>query len=208
MSAQREADDERLRLFVALELPEPVRSTLVTWTAGAVPRPHGLRVLEDGALHVTLCFLGWQSPAAVDGIGQALRGLGQAPAAGLSLAGARWLPARRPRVLAVELCDPTGALRGVQSKLSRTLSEGGWYQPETRPYLPHVTVARVAHGARVSPRPLSPPPASAFCGRRVTLFRSRLRATGARYEPLAGVELGAAAGGDAVRGDARQPSST
>jgi ketosteroid isomerase-like protein len=84
----------------------------------------------------------------------------------------------------------------VQSALSDALHAGGWYIPETRPFLAHVTVARVARDARRAPAvELSPVPPLAFAGERVTLFRSRLGAGGARYEPLGSVVLGSGAPG-------------
>jgi 2'-5' RNA ligase len=97
-------------------------------------------------------------------------------------------------VLAVRLDDASGALAQAQAALSEALAAGGWYAPEKRPFLAHVTVARGA-GARVSEvarrggRGLRPPPSLAFEGSRITLFRSRLSAAGARYEPLGEVLL-------------------
>jgi 2'-5' RNA ligase len=93
-------------------------------------------------------------------------------------------------VLAVELRDSPGALTRAQARLSETLAAGGWYEPERRPYLPHVTVARVAREVRVPRGALAPLPPLEFRAPHVTLFRSRLSRAGARYEPLASIELG------------------
>jgi 2'-5' RNA ligase len=92
-------------------------------------------------------------------------------------------------VLAVRVDDPGGALDRVQSSLSDALAGGGWYVPEARPFLAHVTVARVARGARVRSVDLPPPSPLAFAGSVVTLFRSRTSPQGARYEALRRVEL-------------------
>ena len=85
---------------------------------------------------------------------------------------------------------PGGGLAALQSDLSARLAEGGWYVPERRPYMAHVTVARVRRGATLRPMALPSPPPHAFTASRITLFRSRLSAAGARYEALAGVGLG------------------
>ena len=72
------------------------------------------------------------------------------------------------------------------------------YEPEKRPFWPHVTVARVRREERGSkrPAPVSKLPGGlpqgllqpAVC-RRMTLYRSELQPQGAQYTPLAQVEL-------------------
>ncbi len=190
MSSSEEA--ERARLFVALELPTAVRDALVRWGAEAVRGVHGVRPVAREALHVTLCFLGWRDASEIETIGEACAaGLREARSLELSLGHALWLPARRPRVLAVGIEDGSGTLSRVQSSVGAALIAGGWYARETRPFLGHVTVARVGHGARVRGVELPPSPSSAFTGTTVTLFRSRLGQEAARYEALRPVELGA-----------------
>lgn len=180
--------DERVRLFVALELPAGVREALIAWRSG-LGRARDLRPLGAESLHVTLCFLGWQRAREIDAIAAACGALAGDPAPQLSLGEARWLPPRRPRVLAVDLVDRSGALTRAQATLSRTLAAGGWYEPEKRPYLAHVTVARVGRRGRPPREPLAPVPSLEFRAPSVTLFRSRLFRTGAQYELLATIEL-------------------
>lgn len=180
--------DERVRLFLALELPARVRETLIAWRGG-VTRAADLRPLSAESLHATLCFLGWQTASEIEAIGVACAVVAGEPAPQLSLGDARWLPPRRPRVLAVDLLDPSGALTQAQATLAQALAAGGWYEPEKRPYLAHVTVARVARGARAPRVPLPPVPSLRFRASRVTLYRSRLFRTGAQYEPRSTIEL-------------------
>src|SRR5579875_255564 len=191
-----EAGERPLRLFIALELPAAVRRALVAWRTRALGDRFALRPLDADALHLTLCFLGWRPAAALEPIGALLSQLASEPAAELALGGARWLPPRRPRVLAVEVVDPQGRLAAIQAALSQSLSAAGWYETERRPYLAHVTVARVGRWVRVPAGPLPAPPPLAFRGARIVLYRSHLARGGARYEPLAAVELRAAAAGD------------
>jgi 2'-5' RNA ligase len=95
--------------------------------------------------------------------------------------------------LAVELLDSAGALARAQTRLSEVLAAGGWYEPEKRPYLAHVTVARTRRDVRMARDQLPQLPSMEFEAPRVTLFRSRLLRTGARYQPLASVDLGCSA---------------
>jgi RNA 2',3'-cyclic 3'-phosphodiesterase len=175
--------DERVRLFVALELPEGVRSELVRWRDGMLTP--ALRPVAAESLHLTLCFLGSQSSEQASAIGDAcaaaLTGGGPLP---LVVSGAIWLPPRRPQVLAISLDDPSGELGRRRAALAEALSGGGWYSPERRPFLPHVTVARVRRGEHAAPIELPRPPALDFAGWRVALFRSHLDSGGARYDAL------------------------
>jgi 2'-5' RNA ligase len=99
------------------------------------------------------------------------------------------VPPRRARLYALGLEDAGGALHGWQDGLSRRLEKARLYEPEKRPFWPHVTLVRVKRGARV-PRGLAVPELPVelrqpFRASRVTLFRSTLKPGGAVYEPLA-----------------------
>lgn len=210
------------RLFVALELPAAVRDALVAWRAPLLADAGGApRGVDPAALHVTLCFLGTHPLDAIEGVGEALvRALGAAPPApgtqtlgaappapgaheiasaphvgGLALGDPLWLPRRRPRSLAVAIADADGALAAVQAAVADALVAGGWLAPETRPFLPHVTVARLRGSAPAGPGraltsdPLPAPPALAFAGTAVTLYRSHIGGGPARYERLVRVLL-------------------
>jgi 2'-5' RNA ligase len=183
---------DRARLFVALELPEEVRDALVGWRAAALARRDGIRLIAAEDLHATLCFLGWQPEAAIGEIFEACRaGAAQAPPE-LSLGDALGLPRRRPRVVAVGLRDLRGRLAELQGTVSAALQAGGWYRPEQRRFLGHVTVARAGRSTSFSAPALAgapPPPSLCFRAERVTLYRSRLHRSGARYEALHRIEL-------------------
>jgi 2'-5' RNA ligase len=179
-------DAERVRLFVALELPAQAREPLVAWRSEAVRGLDGLRLIAADDLHVTLCFLGWRASSETGAIAAACaQAAARWPGGELELGPAIWLPPRRPRVLAVELIDRQGGITSLQGALSAGLEAGGWYRPEERPFRPHVSAARVRRGARIPRREPVPPPSLGFPAGPVTLFRSRLSPSGARYETLA-----------------------
>jgi 2'-5' RNA ligase len=171
------------RLFVAAELPQEVVDALVRWR----PRADGLRALAPESLHVTLAFLGSRDEAEIDLVGGLLGGLAR-PVGALSVDRARWLPPRRPRVLAVELADGDGALGELQRDVAGAVAGATDWRPERRPFLAHVTVARVRTGAR-PPELDPPPPLGPFAAPALTLFRSHPGAGGSRYEALARVAL-------------------
>ena len=180
---------ERARLFVALELPGTVRRALAAWAREQVGEMSRVRLVDPESLHVTLCFLGLRPVAEVDAIVAACAGVSGLPAPALTLGEALWLPPRRPRVLTIELADEHGRLTAVQSALARALQDGGFYEPEKRPFLDHVTVARVQREGRPRGSELPAPKPVRFSGGTVTLFQSRLGGGPARYQALARVAL-------------------
>jgi 2'-5' RNA ligase len=148
--------------------------------------------VADRSLHVTLAFIGRRSASEVEPITQALTAaLNGRPAPRLAATAAVPVPRRRPRLVALDLDDRHGRAADAQAAISEALSHGGWYEPETRSFWPHITFARVKRGAReVAAIDEPPPPAEPFSAQRVTLYRSHLSPRGAQYEALARVRLG------------------
>jgi 2'-5' RNA ligase len=180
--------EENIRLFVALDLPDDLRESLGAWAAERAQALPALRLIPARYLHVTLCFLGWRRAGEVGHVGRV--GLAPAePVGELAVGEAIWLPPRGPRVLAVELEDPEARLGALQARVSEALAASAGYEPESRPFRAHVTVARVRRGERVRRQELPPPPGGRFTPPAVTLYRSRLSRAGAEYEALARAEL-------------------
>lgn len=189
MTAAGARDAAKVRLFVALDLPQSIADALVAWRAPLLRAWPGLRPVGPASLHVTLAFLGWKPEAAIAPLGELVEACatGVGGVAGLALGEPLWLPRRRPRVLAVAVEDRHGSLGALQERVVERLASEGWYEPEARPYLPHVTVARSRDRAGLRlPRDAQPqaPTPLAFGGVAVTLYRSHLARQGARYEPL------------------------
>jgi 2'-5' RNA ligase len=179
--------EPRLRLFVALELPDGVRAALAA--AGEAADAEVWRPIAAGALHVTLAFLGSRPAGDVAAIGRVLATEATTPAPHLAVRGALLLPPRGARALAVALDDPGGSLAALQARVSEGLAEAGVYAPEARPFRAHVTIARLRPRAR-SPRTagvtVDPAP---FTAGPLTLYRSLTHPSGARYEPVASTVL-------------------
>ena len=141
-----------LRLFVALDLPEPARAALAAFRDAAAD-PEVWRPVPDASLHVTLAFLGHRPEEHAGAVAAVLRGLEDRPAPPLSLGAALLLPPRRARVLAVALEDPDGRAGAAAGATWPARSPAaGLYEPEARPFRPHVTVARLRTGREAAAR--------------------------------------------------------
>jgi 2'-5' RNA ligase len=179
----------KARLFVALDPPEDAREVLVAWQLRALGREDGLRLVGPEALHVTLVFLGHLDEAEIPRIAELIRPPAVDPPV-LTATGVKPVPPRQPRLFALDLADEDGRTGAIQAAVSDALERAGLYEPEKRPFWPHVTLARVRKGARVRGIEVPDPPTEPWRGAAVTLYRSRLSRAGARYEPLHRVVLG------------------
>ncbi len=189
------AEAKPVRMFVALDLPEMVREDIATWGEVELADPALRRVPAD-ALHITLAFLGNRPIDDVGRIEEAMEEAADRPVM-LELGSPVGRPARgRPRLVALPVLH--GPVPGLQERLSEILSFDGLYGREKRPFWPHVTVARVRAEGRGSRRPMAveipsgPSPTKQvgwFDGVRISLYRSELQPSGARYVPLAQIQL-------------------
>jgi 2'-5' RNA ligase len=178
---QAHAQPERLRLFVACDLPAEVERAVAAWQRKELGGREDLRVLPT--LHLTLAFLGNVEAARVPDLVRILGGIGWRRA-DCRLKEPLFLPAHgKRRVVALELDDPSGALRRLQAEVSSRLVAEGLFEPEERPWLPHVTVARFRRPGH--PFSLQNVNIGRFGVVRMVLYSSHLERAGAVHTPVA-----------------------
>jgi 2'-5' RNA ligase len=173
------AGDDRIRLFLALELPEDVVAGLHAWS-----ERHLSGGRRAGHLHVTLAFLGSQPRSSLEGILHALRRTA-AEDRPVVLEPVRYRETRSVGMLVLD--DPSGAATAMAELLQERLERLGVYRREARPWLPHVTVLRFRERPRLDP-PL--PEIGPFAPSGAAAFLSRLSPSGARYEVLESCSVG------------------
>lgn len=193
--AKERLKSPRAKLFVALDLPEALRVGIVVWGRRELSDP-ALRPVPRESLHVTLAFLGYLPEREIGRLGKIVEGL-ESPAPSIVLRDPVAKPSHRwPRLFALP-ADSPGAV-ALQGELERKLVAKRLYKPEKRPFWSHVTVARVKSEGGGSKRPRQVHEQPARLPRkllrptrcvRVTLYRSEIQPQGARYTPLAQVEL-------------------
>ena len=180
MSSRATVDaDDRIRLFVALEVPPDVIVELVRW--GKRHLAHG-RPVES--FHVTLAFLGAQPSSAVAAIA-AILSREAAATERFELEPLRYRETRSVGMLV--LADPSGRATSLANRVQRDFERLGVYERERRPWLPHVTVLRFRERPRLDP-PL--PEIGPFAPSGAAALLSRLHSSGARYEVLGSCSLG------------------
>jgi 2'-5' RNA ligase len=179
-----------MRLFVAVDISgetrrafrrvrEQIQSCLVSRT------PPRLVWVDDDAAHVTLRFIGSVTEAQTEAIEDVLR-----PRFDLAAFDVEWTtlgtfpPGRSPRVVWLGATSDLAPLRQLAALVNSRL-EPIVPSVETRPYSPHLTVARIKDPgrgvdwagclARVTPEP------SVSRVREVILYESRVDAKGSTY---------------------------
>jgi 2'-5' RNA ligase len=188
------------RLFVAVPVPPATRAACRELIEPIRTTPFGrfARWVHLDTLHVTLRFLGDTAPELVPDVAVAVEGaLADRRAFDIRLAGAGSFPPSGRKIRALWLGIERGAdeLGALVDALTPPLAELGW-PAETRPFRPHLTVARTdATGIRDAALTAQALEAAAeawstgFTADRVVLFRSHLGVGPARHEPVAEVAL-------------------
>lgn len=189
-----------MRLFLAIDLPDDVKRRLATGSAMHRESLPKTRWVREETLHLTLVFLGEVDSALVPTIDRALKPVfaSRATTTARIGSGGAFPPRGKARVLWASFevdGDLVGLHRNAESALaSIDAGEQPLYEPESRRFHPHVTVARCRN-------PWSRPavdrwvqgfgrPDLSFPIREGTLFESHLRPSGPRYRSVSTYPLG------------------
>ena len=176
--------DERLRLFLALRLPDDAVAALADWQARELQGAG--RIVPPEHLHVTLAFLGSRPASELPAIAEVL-GEAAAAARPFELEPERYRQTRSVGMLVFS--DESGEAGRLAVRLHERLEELGVYRPEGRPWLPHVTVVRYRERPRRHPQP---PELGRVAPSDAAAFLSRLHPSGASYTVLQSFEIDSA----------------
>lgn len=177
-----------MRLFTGIDLPKATLDRLERLLVHLRPTAH-LKWSPLSNLHVTTKFIGEQPRESVERISSALRAIPKRSPIRISIDGLGWFPnPHTPRVFwaAVQGGQSLVALAGV---IDQTLEPLG-IDRESRPYSPHLTLARIAAGVPLQPMrqaiaQLDTVDFGAFEADRFHLYLSQPGAAGSVYTKLA-----------------------
>lgn len=179
-----------LRLFTGIALPESIRREMVRLQPERQangPEP-GIVWQQYRNLHFTLNFIGAVDRAELPALSEALAGIKES-AFSLRLKGVGYFgSATRPRVLWAGVAA-SDALNQLQQQALHALKNAG-FQPDERPYHPHVTLGRCDQGEQAAVAAVSwlnrhaDYSGPAFKVDRFSLFASTRDAEGLRYDVI------------------------
>jgi 2'-5' RNA ligase len=130
-----------MRLFVAIDIPEDVRSAISAFVAELRPASRNARWTRIEGLHVTLKFIGEVSQEEAEAIKTALASISPPNSISMNFRGLGFFPnERRPRVLWVGI-EAGPALAELAGAIEKSLEALG-IPREQRAFSPHLTLAR------------------------------------------------------------------
>lgn len=138
-----------IRSFIAIALDAPIRRSVGRLLERLAEDKDGIKWVPIDNLHLTLKFLGDVDNVEVPRICDSIRAVCESiEPFDLEFAGASGLPnPSRPRVICVAVEDPSGLLCQLVRELETRLADLG-FKPESRDYVPHLTLGRTRGGSR------------------------------------------------------------
>jgi 2'-5' RNA ligase len=187
-----------LRLFFAVDFEEGVRAQIaresqeIRRSFETEPKLRGRKWswVAEKNYHLTVKFLGATALEKVSEVLEAaIQSLSNLSSFEIEVKGAGAFP----RVLWLDVMDPSNTLSEISQKLDQALEPLGFAR-ETRAYVPHLTLARLKDGKPIrADRDLKNEWRERSLGksvvREVILYQSQTRPTGAVYEAVARIAL-------------------
>ena len=178
-----------MRLFVALDLPDPVRHAITELIAKLQPKSRTARWIRPENLHITLKFIGHVGNEKSDPIQNALSSIRTTQPIELHFRGMGFFPnEHRPRAFWCGIAASPN-LADLAADIDRALVPLG-VEAETRPFTPHLTLARFKsdEGIREVVQAATNMKSTDFGAATETnfhLYDSLLKSTGAQYNRVA-----------------------
>lgn len=140
---EKHVNDQPLRLFIGVPLPEKLKAALEQWRQQSEPLPAFKKWTHREDYHITIQFLGDVDPARVPAIAKQLQHVSsqfkpfELGFGGFGVFG----DTTSPRVLWAGVIDYNHMLARLHEKVTDAMEEFGFVK-ESRPYRPHITIAR------------------------------------------------------------------
>jgi len=178
-----------MRIFIALDIPEQVRARLTEYMERARLLAPEARWARVEGLHVTLKFIGHVDDAVVEKIKAELRSIKAAPFE-VKFTGVGFFP--NPNAGRVFWAGVNGSdsLPKLASTIDAVMEKLG-IPRETKPYHPHLTLARTSSRPLRGLKPLldEPPQFGTMTAREFFLYQSQPQKGGSKYTKLERFEL-------------------
>jgi 2'-5' RNA ligase len=173
-----------MRTFLALELPDSVKTHLSATIDVLSRRISGVRWVKPNALHITLKFFGEVEESKAEEILLALNGIGDCyTPMPVKLKEIDAFPnRRRPKVLVASIYEEVDNIKTIFHDIENRLEPVG-IEKEKRDFVPHITLGRVREALPVLKQHMAPLDETLFYIDNLVLYSSTLTREGAIHDP-------------------------
>ena len=190
-----------LRCFIAIEIPETIKKSIADVIDTLKKSGSDVKWVSNDNIHITLQFLGETEESLIPDIKGALcKILAPYSPFYIKIADVGCFPSgRRPRVIWVGLKE-SQLLIHLYNDIASAMVKFG-YQKEERGFTPHVTIGRVKSNRNLGEllrrlEEFKVTDFPDFVVKNVTLMKSELKPSGAKYYSLAEIPIGGSTNGN------------
>lgn len=183
-------NQEQIRCFVAIEIPETIRTLLISAQEELRKYIRGASWVKRGNIHLTLKFLGDVAPNQISVIKNVIEQVTDTRSPfSMELGGIGAFPnLTRPRIIWAGVNTGTDEVAVIAREIDVGLSRHG-YERDEKPFRPHLTLARLKHRMNLKPlvdvfQQYDTINGARMIVKQIRIIQSNLRRSGAVYTPL------------------------
>ncbi len=179
-----------MRTFLAIEIPDEIKTYLKTVTKEISRYADGVKWVKETAQHITLKFFGETDEDMVWNIKKSIEHLGAEHGQfNLALKCIDAFPSlKKARVIVVALENGVDNIINIFNDIEHNVSTLG-IEKESRPFVPHITLGRRKMPAPLLEKALIELEKMSFRADALVMFKSTLTSQGAVYTPVWGIRL-------------------
>ncbi|MBD3385229.1 RNA 2',3'-cyclic phosphodiesterase [candidate division KSB1 bacterium] len=185
---------DKVRTFICIELPEKIRDDIAALQHAVKPMGRGVRWVQPRSIHLTFKFLGDVEQDQLNKVEKAVKeACNQISSFALQVNEAGAFPNfKSPRIYWTGFRSVPDMMLRLQSEIENELCKIG-FAKEKRKFTPHLTIGRVKYGDGVKEvshyLQNNSFESGSFDVESVTIMKSELSSAGAKYTPLAKIQL-------------------
>lgn len=183
-------NQKHIRCFVAIEIPEAIRTLLISAQEDLRKDIRGASWVKSGNIHLTLKFLGDVAPSQISVIKNGIEQVTDTRSSfSMEIGGIGAFPnLTRPRIIWAGVKSGADEVTAIAREINAGLSLHG-YEPDEKRFRPHLTLARLKRRVNLKPfvdvfRQYDTINGATMVVNQIQVVQSRLRPSGAIYTSL------------------------
>lgn len=180
------------RLFLAFEIPEPSKATILEIQANLqrMVRSQYVTWVPESLWHITVQFLGEVDKKTFEHLVHVVKDVRPRSIDLQCWSVQAFSVHSSPRNIVLQFADPSGTAFSLRDWLAKSVARLG-VAADTRPWIPHITLGRIRAGRTMLNEYLTEihVPKTPLHVRRLTLFATEFTDKGVHYQPINSIDL-------------------